>query len=573
MASELDEIIGLIKAGNKSEAHHRLIGLLRAEPHNEKAWLWFVETLPDRASRIQALERCLQLNPTSQLAWRGLQRLQGGTLKVQEARRVEPEAPATTTPEPATLPDEAVPEFPAPPARVEQQVPVSEAEFPTAPAAAFTQPAPPAAAPTPPVTHRLATVRRPAPSPATRKPTPRPPSRAKPANRRSLYLAAAILAALMGAALCVLLVFALRSFPLAELLPQAVAWIESPLSSSEPTATPSTPQAASPPGVYLIESGQAISMQRSIGEPASGEGAPRTDQIQPYFRLNDPQINQAELRFVKLEGQQAGDSIPLEILENNGELHAVPKRVLDAGVYCFILATPSTPVELASFWCIQVVSPNQPVISSSELATIQVTPPGNGAFLLQDNLFLPLSDATSLAGSERQVTGLREADGILTTQNRQPVLAVQGIEFNLTRPELIARPYNTPGFYTQWDTSLNRATVVLVDVESPAALLGLQNGDGLLSVNGNPVDGLMDEEINILLVGLKDSTVKVAALRGDQLLEAELARSVVYDLPRALMPEFYLDYMVKNNYILLKPSQPLVPMVYCLTATQCFLVK
>jgi len=68
----LREAIQLSKAGQKEAARLIFEALLRDDPHNETAWLWYVDTLENDTKRIEALEQCLLLNPGSELAKRAL---------------------------------------------------------------------------------------------------------------------------------------------------------------------------------------------------------------------------------------------------------------------------------------------------------------------------------------------------------------------------------------------------------------------------------------------------------------------------------------------------------------------
>jgi Tol biopolymer transport system component/N-acetylneuraminic acid mutarotase len=74
-AEELNQAVTLIKSGQKELARVILTQLIQAEPHNVAAWLWLAEIMEDDTRRIGVLEACLKLNPQSQMAQRGLERL------------------------------------------------------------------------------------------------------------------------------------------------------------------------------------------------------------------------------------------------------------------------------------------------------------------------------------------------------------------------------------------------------------------------------------------------------------------------------------------------------------------
>lgn len=77
----LNRAIALSRSGKKSEARELLKEILRANPQNETAWLWFADTFSDIRNRIAALEECLKFNPNCQAAQRGL-----AALKIEETR-------------------------------------------------------------------------------------------------------------------------------------------------------------------------------------------------------------------------------------------------------------------------------------------------------------------------------------------------------------------------------------------------------------------------------------------------------------------------------------------------------
>jgi len=77
MSSErINQAKVLLQEGKKREARELLQKIISADPHNESAWLWFIDTLLTDAERVTALEKCLKLNPNSKIAQRGLALLQ-----------------------------------------------------------------------------------------------------------------------------------------------------------------------------------------------------------------------------------------------------------------------------------------------------------------------------------------------------------------------------------------------------------------------------------------------------------------------------------------------------------------
>lgn len=74
--SDLEQAIQLIRQGNKAEAQRLLQGVLRSDPRNIQAWFWYVETCSTAEQRIQTLQACLKMNPSSQRVMQALQLLQ-----------------------------------------------------------------------------------------------------------------------------------------------------------------------------------------------------------------------------------------------------------------------------------------------------------------------------------------------------------------------------------------------------------------------------------------------------------------------------------------------------------------
>lgn len=96
----VQQAIRLIRTGKKDAARELLIKAVQANPADENAWLWLVETLTNDSQRIAALQTCLKYIPGSQKAQRGLQALQA-----RPAASLS-HAPRGTTPSQEALPDE-----------------------------------------------------------------------------------------------------------------------------------------------------------------------------------------------------------------------------------------------------------------------------------------------------------------------------------------------------------------------------------------------------------------------------------------------------------------------------------
>lgn len=73
MAVSLELAISAIKAGRKQEGRQLLNLLIQQNPNDEKAWLWMSSVVETDEQRARCLYHVLSINPTSQLARKGLQ--------------------------------------------------------------------------------------------------------------------------------------------------------------------------------------------------------------------------------------------------------------------------------------------------------------------------------------------------------------------------------------------------------------------------------------------------------------------------------------------------------------------
>jgi len=91
----LERAIALSRSGKKAEARELLKAILRSNPQNETAWLWFADTFPDNLNRVAVLEECLKNNPDSQATQKWL-----ATFKSEEAKTatmIQPQESGTQT--------------------------------------------------------------------------------------------------------------------------------------------------------------------------------------------------------------------------------------------------------------------------------------------------------------------------------------------------------------------------------------------------------------------------------------------------------------------------------------------
>src|SRR5689334_19834860 len=77
--AESDSILQLgieaARDGNREEARNLFRLLTRQDPKNAQAWLWLAGVAENREERQAALERVVELEPTNEMAVKGLQAL------------------------------------------------------------------------------------------------------------------------------------------------------------------------------------------------------------------------------------------------------------------------------------------------------------------------------------------------------------------------------------------------------------------------------------------------------------------------------------------------------------------
>lgn len=148
----VEEAIGLIKAGRRSEGGTILEAELRADPYDVRAWLWLTETRGPIAEKIMILEACLRHNPGTDIAAKALAQLKaqakdGQNFTAQPAKPAAQAAKPTAAAQPAK--PAAQPARPtAQPATAQPAKPVAQPVQSAKPAAQAVKPVAQAAKPT-----------------------------------------------------------------------------------------------------------------------------------------------------------------------------------------------------------------------------------------------------------------------------------------------------------------------------------------------------------------------------------------------------------------------------------------
>ena len=99
MSNELEQAITFIKSGDRQTGAQLLAELLKADPENETAWLWMSSVVTTEEQQRHCLEQALIINPSNQMAKRGLVEL----IQREEADQPEPTIEAPQEPISAAL--------------------------------------------------------------------------------------------------------------------------------------------------------------------------------------------------------------------------------------------------------------------------------------------------------------------------------------------------------------------------------------------------------------------------------------------------------------------------------------
>src|SRR5687768_11965950 len=118
MAASLELAISAIRSGRKEEGRQLLNLLIQQNPNNEMAWVWMSSVVETDEQKARCLYHALAINPTSQLARRGLQLL---GIVVSDSR-------------PVKIPRDSQPiQIPRPTLSAQPQFPASEMPQPQSP--------------------------------------------------------------------------------------------------------------------------------------------------------------------------------------------------------------------------------------------------------------------------------------------------------------------------------------------------------------------------------------------------------------------------------------------------------
>lgn len=101
---DLQQAITTIKSGDKITGKQLLIEVLKADQHNEAAWLWMTQVVSTDAERIKCLQNVLKINPGNEAAKQGLAKFQQRQASQQPPKIEAQPKPIGPSPKPEPVP-------------------------------------------------------------------------------------------------------------------------------------------------------------------------------------------------------------------------------------------------------------------------------------------------------------------------------------------------------------------------------------------------------------------------------------------------------------------------------------
>lgn len=88
--STLEEGISAVRAGDNTKARKLLAEAIKAEPNNERAWMWMFNAVTTDKERKYCLDQVLRINPNNQKAIEFLKQLSNPTETKRETQTLNP---------------------------------------------------------------------------------------------------------------------------------------------------------------------------------------------------------------------------------------------------------------------------------------------------------------------------------------------------------------------------------------------------------------------------------------------------------------------------------------------------
>ena len=307
-------------------------------------------------------------------------------------------------------------------------------------------------------------------------------------------------------------------------------------------------------GIFLLEGSQTLELQRSTLAPASG--LPATQDKRPALVLNDPQLSIPDLKFAAVAGNTVLKQIPLQSEPYLGTVLAIPGQDLENGVYCLIQYSSSPASGLEPRWCFQVSQTGSSPPGQNDLSTLNVAPPGDGFFLIEQD------QAVALLAYTQDRLDFAILANLPSTANRQPVIIIKSAGIDLASVKWNETLWGV-GIrdLDQVDSNAPGAEIGTVIDGTPAAQANVRYQDILLAINGQPLDTGASGKIDNYgrLRGQPGTMVKITVRKATQALELQLPRTSMEDIR-----EIEFEVIQKTGYVYLVPKTNLRPGVYYL---------
>jgi hypothetical protein len=318
-------------------------------------------------------------------------------------------------------------------------------------------------------------------------------------------------------------------------------------SGTKQTPIPIPPQL----GVFLVESGNYIALTPGSGRPGNADYPTTTNKL-PVILFYDPSIEPEHIKLFAVAGGIPGSEMIINLDQNQGIITSTIQNPLDNGFYCYVLSKSNLKPVDQKWWCFNEGSTDDVVDTS-----INISPPGNGFFVLQNGTPIALTVTSEVISSSVSKLAMISPSRPIVIANASGVT-----------PEGIKLVALVGGFGIQ--LSPTDGSILKIYTGSPAETAGLQTGDIILSVDG--VETNQDfTKTERLIEAPFGSVSKLYVQRSSRQVTLMLTRSWVVDTT-----ELPYDVVPKSGFFYLVPKMSLSPGAYCYEASNsswCFGVQ
>ncbi|MDR3577700.1 MAG: PDZ domain-containing protein [Anaerolineaceae bacterium] len=304
-------------------------------------------------------------------------------------------------------------------------------------------------------------------------------------------------------------------------------------------------------GVFLVESGNYLTLTPSTGRPPNFD-VPTTTNKLPVVVFYDPSIDPGHINLYAVTGGITGSEVVINLEQNQGITTSTVQTALDDGFYCFVQSNSTIKTSQQKWWCF-----NEGLTNAAVDTSINIAPPGNGLYLIQNSMPVALTVSSEVIASA-------EAKLPTISPSRPIVIAnLPGVT-----PDNLKLYALVGGFGIQ--LSPTDASVIKIYAGSPAESMGIEVGDIILSVDSQDTNKDFSTTERLIEAPF-GSLAKLYIQRGTRQVTLTLTRSWVVDKTNLA---FTVD--PKPGYFYIVPVTDLSAGAYCyesLKGSWCFGVQ